>query len=89
LAPYYSHTGCPSVDPELMIRVMLLGFCYSIRSDRRLCQEAEWRRWWNFSSNFSAPGTGLRPTVQFLDGAFKRFCSQVSVPHCHGDALVS
>ena len=41
LAPYYSHTGCPSVDPELMIRMMLLGYCYSIRSDRRLCQEVE------------------------------------------------
>jgi transposase len=41
LAPYYSHTGCPSVDPELMIRMMLLGYCYSIRSDRRLCQEVD------------------------------------------------
>ena len=41
LAPYFSHTGCPSVDPELMIRMMLLGYCYSIRSDRRLCQEIE------------------------------------------------
>jgi transposase len=41
LASYYSHTGCPSVDPELMIRMMLLGYCYSIRSDRRLCQEVD------------------------------------------------
>ncbi len=32
LAPYYSHTGCPSVDPEPMIRMLLLGYCYSIRS---------------------------------------------------------
>jgi transposase len=39
LAPYYSHTGCPSVDPELMIRMLLVGYCYSIRSERRLCQE--------------------------------------------------
>ncbi len=38
LAPYYSHTGCPSVDPELLIRMMLIGYCYSIRSDRRLCE---------------------------------------------------
>ena len=35
LAPYYSHTGCPSVDPELMIRMLLIGYCYSIRSERR------------------------------------------------------
>ena len=36
LKPYYSHTGCPSVDPELMIRMLLVGYCYSIRSERRL-----------------------------------------------------
>jgi transposase len=41
LSPYYSHTGCPSVDPELMIRMLLVGYCYSIRSERRLCQEVE------------------------------------------------
>jgi transposase len=41
LAPYYSHTGCPSVDPELMIRMLIIGYCYSIRSERRLCQEVE------------------------------------------------
>ena len=38
LSPFYSHTGCPSVDPELLIRMMLIGYCYSIRSDRRLCR---------------------------------------------------
>ena len=31
LAPYYSHTGCPSIDPELMIRMLIVGYCYSIR----------------------------------------------------------
>ena len=41
LAPFYSHTGRPSVDPELMIRILLVGYCYSIRSERRLCQEVE------------------------------------------------
>ena len=41
LAPYYSHTGYPSIDPELMIRILLVGYCYSICSERRLCQEAE------------------------------------------------
>ena len=41
LSPFYSHTGCPSVDPELMIRMLLVGYCYSIRSERRLCREIE------------------------------------------------
>ena len=41
LAPFYSHTGRPSVDPELMIRMLMVGYCYSIRSERRLCREIE------------------------------------------------
>ena len=39
LKPFYSETGRPSVDPELMIRMLLLGYCYSIRSERKLCEE--------------------------------------------------
>jgi len=39
LAPFYSHTGRPSVDPELMIRMLLVGYCLGIRSERRLCEE--------------------------------------------------
>ena len=41
IAPFYSHTGCPSIDPELVIRMLLVGYCYSIRSERRLCQEVD------------------------------------------------
>ncbi len=33
-APYYSHTGRPSIDPELMIRMMLVGYIFAIRSER-------------------------------------------------------
>jgi transposase len=39
LADYYSSTGRPSVDPELMIRILLVGYCMGIRSERRLCDE--------------------------------------------------
>src|SRR5229473_1701455 len=39
LAAFYSHTGRPSVDPELMIRMLLVGYCLGIRSERRLCEE--------------------------------------------------
>lgn len=38
---HYSHLGCPSVCPELMIRMLLIGYCFSIRSERRLCQEVK------------------------------------------------
>ena len=39
LAAHYSHTGRPSVDPEVMIRMLIVGYCYGIRSERRLCEE--------------------------------------------------
>ena len=39
LTSHYSHTGRPSVAPELMIRMLLVGYCYGIRSERRLCEE--------------------------------------------------
>lgn len=39
LADHYSHTGRPSIDPELMIRMLIIGYSYGIRSERRLCEE--------------------------------------------------
>jgi transposase len=36
---YYSDVGRPSIDPELMIRMLLVGYCYGVRSERRLCEE--------------------------------------------------
>ena len=39
LRPFYSEIGRPSVDPELMIRMLIVGYCFGIRSERRLCDE--------------------------------------------------
>jgi transposase len=39
LGPYYSEVGRPSIDPELMIRMFIVGYCFGIRSERRLCEE--------------------------------------------------
>jgi transposase len=39
LAPFYSTIGRPSIDPELMIRMLIVGYCFGIRSERRLCEE--------------------------------------------------
>src|ERR1700693_2016054 len=52
LAPFYSEIGRPSIDPELMLRMLLVGYCYGIRFERRLCEEGSlhlayrwvWRR---------------------------------------------
>ena len=41
LAPYYSHTGRPSIDPELMMRMLIIGYVFAIRSERQLCSEVQ------------------------------------------------
>ena len=41
LAPFYSPIGRPSSDPELMIRMLIVGYCCGIRSERRLCEEVD------------------------------------------------
>ena len=41
LSPYYSDIGRPSVDPELMIRMLIVGYCCGIRHERRLCEEVK------------------------------------------------
>ena len=41
LAPYYSSTGRPSIDPELMIRMMIIGYVFAIRSERALCRDVQ------------------------------------------------
>jgi transposase len=48
LQPFYSADGRPSIDPDLMIRMLLVGYCYGIRSERRLCEEVRFNlayRW--------------------------------------------
>lgn len=39
LCEFYSHTGRPSIDPELLVRMLVIGYCFGIRSERRLCEE--------------------------------------------------
>jgi transposase len=41
LAPFYSSMGRPSIDPELLIRMLIVGYCFGIRSERRLCDEVD------------------------------------------------
>src|SRR5580700_1958351 len=41
LAPYYSHTGRPSIDPVLMIRMLIVGYVFAIRSERGICAEVQ------------------------------------------------
>src|SRR6476660_2585270 len=41
LGPYYSRLGRPSIDPALMIRMLIVGYVFAIRSERALCREVQ------------------------------------------------
>ena len=41
LEPFYSEIGRPSIDPELMIRMLIVGYCFGLRFERKLCEEVE------------------------------------------------
>jgi transposase len=95
LEPFYSATGRPSVDPELMIRMLLIGYCCGIRSERRLCEEVHLNlayRWFC--------GLGLEGRVpdhstfsknrhgRFRDSDLMRQLFEATVRRCMAEGLV-
>ena len=95
LDPYYSHTGRPSIDPELMIRMLLIGYCYGIRSERRLCEEIRFNlayRWFcrlgledevPDHSTFSKNRHG-----RFRDADLLRLVFDTVVQRCNDEGLI-
>lgn len=51
--------GRPSIDPELLIRMLLIGHCMGIRSERRLCEEVHlnlaYRWFWQLGLEGAVP----------------------------------
>ena len=96
LAEFYSHTGRPSIDPELLIRMLLVGYCLGIRSERRLCEEVHLNlayRWFcrldladqvPNHSTFSKNRHG-----RFRDSDLLRHLFETTVARCIADGLVS
>ena len=96
LAESYSHTGRPSIDPELLIRMLLVGYCLGIRSERRLCEEVHLNlayRWFcrldladpvPNHSTFSKNRHG-----RFRDSDLLRHLFETTVARCIADGLVS
>src|ERR1700716_3144252 len=58
LAPFYSSTGRPSIDPELLVRMLLVGYCYGIRSERRLCEEVHLNLAYRWFCRLGLDGSG-------------------------------
>ncbi len=96
LAPFYSNTGRPSIDPELLIRMLLVGYCLGIRSERRLCEEVHLNlayRWFcrldladrvPDHSTFSKNRHG-----RFRDSDLLRHLFETTVARCIAEGLVS
>ncbi|MCP4942070.1 MAG: IS1182 family transposase [Planctomycetaceae bacterium] len=96
LAPFYSSTGRPSIDPELMVRMLLVGYCMGIRSERRLCEEVHLNlayRWFcrldladpvPDHSTFSKNRHG-----RFRDSDLLRHVFETVVARCIAEGLVS
>ena len=96
LAAFYSHTGRPSVDPELLIRMLLVGYCFGIRSERRLCEEVHLNlayRWFcrldltdriPDHSTFSKNRHG-----RFRESELLRHLFETTVARCISEGLVS
>jgi transposase len=92
---FYSHTGRPSIDPQLMIRMLVIGYVIGLRSERRLCQEVHLNlayRWFcrlgledkvPDHSSFSKPRHG-----KFRDSDIFRRPSEHVVAQCIADSLV-
>lgn len=95
LKPYYSELGRRSIDPELMIRMLILGYCYGIRSERQLCDEVHFNlayRWFcrlglegkvPDHSTFSKNRHG-----RFRDSEVFRFIFESVVRQCMSEGLV-
>jgi transposase len=54
--PFYRHTGRPSIDPELMIRMILIGYCYGIRSEPRPGEEIRFNLTYRWFGRLQKPG---------------------------------
>lgn len=95
LRPHYSEIGRPSIDPELMVRMLLIGYCFGIRSERRLCEEVHLNlayRWFcrlgleddvPNHSTFSKNRHG-----RFRDSELFRFVFERVVERCIDEGLV-
>lgn len=95
LKPFYSHIGRPSIDPELMIRMLIVGYCCAIRSERRLCEEVHlnlaYRLFCGLGLNGKVPDHStfsLNRNGRFRDSDILRHVFEGTVRRCMAEGLV-
>ena len=95
LRPFYSESGRPSIDPELMIRMLIIGYTHGIRSERRLCEEVHLNlayRWFcrlGLDGNVPDHSTFSKNRHgRFRDSDLLRQLFEATVERCIGEGLV-
>ena len=95
LRPYYSAMGRPSIDPELMIRMLIIGYTHGIRSERRLCDEVHLNlayRWFcrlGLDGNVPDHSTFSKNRHgRFRDSDLLRRVFEATVARCMAEGLV-
>lgn len=96
LEPFYSAIGRPSVDPELMIRVLLIGYCCGIRSERRLCEEVHLNLAYRWFCRLGLDGRVPNHSTfsknrhgRFRDSNLLRQLFEATVRRCMAEGIVS
>jgi transposase len=95
LKPFYSSIGRPSIDPELMIRMLLVGYCFAIRSERRLCEEVHLNLGYRWFCRLGLEGKvpdhstfSLNRNGRFRDSDVLRHVFETVVRRCMDEGLV-
>ena len=88
LALFYSAMGRPSIDPELLMRMLLVGYCFGIRSERRLCGEVHLNlayRWFcRLGLEGAVPDHSTFPRAATVDSGTAICCVSCSTRSCAG-----
>ena len=95
LKPFYSTMGRPSIDPELMIRMLIIGYCMGIRSERRLCEEVHLNLAYRWFCRLDLDGTVPDHSTfsknrhgRFRDSDLLRKLFEMTVERCMAEGLV-
>ncbi len=95
LRPFYSEMGRPSIDPELMIRMLIIGYTHGIRSERRLCEEVHLNLAYRWFCRLALDGAVPDHSTfsknrhgRFRDSDLLRRLFEVTVERCLAEGLV-
>jgi transposase len=95
LAPFYCSIGRPSIDPELMIRMLIVGYCFAIRSERRLCEEVHLNLAYRWFCRLGLDGKvpdhstfSLNRNGRFRQSDILRHVFEATVQRCMDEGLV-